>query len=208
MTVQPPVDHLKNLGSKSTDYASTGPSAAMLETFANPSPGSGTAASHYTVTHESEEFTSLCPKTGQPDYAEVKIIIQPGEKLVETKSLKLYLVAYRNEGMFMEAIANRIADDLNAAMDPQMLVVEMEFGSRGGVTTKVQACRDNIAVHNERRSKAMGPEMPKHIKDLLASMPPDLRAAMEKDFAEYKAMGPEQQVGHLLEMLRNGPIRR
>lgn len=123
---------LTQLGSQRTEYKYTSPCAEMLETFPNQHPDR-----EYTVYHETEEFTSLCPKTGQPDFARVSISFCPDEKCVETKSLKLYLFAYRNEGAFMETICNRVRDDLVEAMEPRWLRVEMAFNARGGIETTV-----------------------------------------------------------------------
>lgn len=134
---------LTRLGSERTDYPKV-PTIDILETFANQKP-----ARNYVVVHRSDEFTSLCPKTGQPDFAEVEIRFVPGSLCVETKSLKLYLFAFRNIGSFMETIANRICDDLTIVMNPKWLKVSMVFGSRGGISTQVIA---EYGVHpNELR---------------------------------------------------------
>jgi 7-cyano-7-deazaguanine reductase len=123
---------LKALGSKETEYRFGSPSPEMLETFPNPSPYP------YLIAHVSEEFTSLCPKTGQPDFATITLQYQPKDKCVETKSLKLYLFAYREERAFMEQLCNRIADDLITILEPRYLLVRMVFGPRGGIATKVE----------------------------------------------------------------------
>lgn len=105
----------------------------QLETFANPNPGRD-----YEIHFDAPEFTCLCPMTGQPDFATIRIRYVPDEKCVELKSLKLYLWSYRDEGTFHEAVTNRIADDLIAALDPRYLHVEGDFYVRGGISTKVR----------------------------------------------------------------------
>ena len=110
---------------------STRPSKS-LETFPNPTPGRD-----YTIAFEAREFTCLCPMTGQPDFATVRIRYVPDETCVELKSLKLYLWSYRDEGAFHEAVTNRIADDIIEAIAPRYLQVEGDFYVRGGISTKV-----------------------------------------------------------------------
>lgn len=127
---------LSKLGSTKTEYKTTGPCVEMLETFPNQYPGT-----NQIVRHECFEFTSLCPKTGQPDFAGIIIEFTPGTKCVETKSLKLYLFAFRNEGSFMETLTNKIADDLYQCMEPVWLKVTGKFNSRGGIATTVVALR-------------------------------------------------------------------
>lgn len=126
-------DGLQSLGSPTT-YHYTAPGPAMLETFPNSHPGKS-----YQVMLESSEFTSLCPKTGQPDFARIRIQYVPAARCVESKSLKLYLFAFRQHGAFMEAITNQIAEDLVAVLQPVSLQVVTEFASRGGIsiTTEV-----------------------------------------------------------------------
>ena len=106
----------------------------QLETFASPRPGRP-----FVVTFETEEFTCLCPMTGQPDFAKLRIAYQPDQLCVESKSLKLYLWSYRNEGAFHEAVTNRILDDLVAALQPQWMRIEGDFLIRGGIRTVVKA---------------------------------------------------------------------
>jgi 7-cyano-7-deazaguanine reductase len=105
-----------------------------LETFANPAPGRD-----YEIRLEAPEFTCLCPKTGQPDFATLRVRYVPDERCVELKSLKLYLWSFRDEGHFHEAVTNRILDDLVAALAPRRLVVEADFLVRGGIHTVVEA---------------------------------------------------------------------
>lgn len=106
----------------------------QLETFASPRPGRP-----FEVVFETEEFTCLCPMTGQPDFAHLRIRYQPDQLCVESKSLKLYLWSYRNEGAFHEAVTNRILDDLVAAVQPFWMQVEGDFLIRGGIRTVVKA---------------------------------------------------------------------
>ena len=106
----------------------------VLETFPNPRP-----ERDYEIAMECPEFTCVCPRTGQPDFAAIRIRYVPGERCVELKSLKLYLWSYRNEGAFHEAVTNRILDDLVAALQPKSMSVIGDFNVRGGIHTVVNA---------------------------------------------------------------------
>ena len=106
----------------------------MLETFPNPKP-----ERDYEIRFECPEFTCLCPRTGQPDFATVRIRYVPDQQCVELKSLKLYLWSFRDEGAFHEAVTNRILDDLVAAIRPRKMTVEGDFLVRGGIHTVVRA---------------------------------------------------------------------
>jgi len=110
----------------------------VLETFANPEPRRS-----YEIRFECPEFTCLCPRTGQPDFATIRIRYVPRECCVELKSLKLYLWSYRNRGAYHEAVVNRILDDLVAATLPRSMVVEGSFWVRGGIHTVVEARHDD-----------------------------------------------------------------
>src|SRR6187397_2535715 len=103
-----------------------------LEIVPNPHPDRD-----YEVTMTVPEFTCLCPKTGQPDFATIRIRYVPDEQCVELKSLKLYLWSYRNEGAFHEAVTNRIMDDIVAATKPRFIEVVGDFMVRGGIHTVV-----------------------------------------------------------------------
>ena len=105
-----------------------------LEAFPNHHPGR-----NYTVTLQTEEFTCVCPMTGQPDFAKIKIQYIPDKKIVESKSLKLYLWSFRNEGVFHEHVTNVILDDLVAAIKPRWCKVSAEFAVRGGIGITVDA---------------------------------------------------------------------
>ena len=114
-----------------------------LETFPNPNP-----ARPYEISMECPEFTCLCPKTGQPDFATIRIRYVAAQRCVELKSLKLYLWSFRNEGTFHEAVTNRICDDLLAALSPQWLEVTGDFMVRGGIHTVV------VVRHGEKPASA------------------------------------------------------
>jgi 7-cyano-7-deazaguanine reductase len=106
----------------------------VLELFDNPSP-----RRNYVITIRCPEFTSLCPKTGQPDFGEILIKYIPGRKCIELKSLKFYLQSYRNKGVFYERLTNEILDDLSAAAAPRWMQITSRFTPRGGITTEVCA---------------------------------------------------------------------
>ena len=105
-----------------------------LETFENPAP-----QRDYEIVHTAHEFTSLCPVTGQPDFARIVVTYVADELCVELKSLKLYLRTYRQQGVFYEALVNQILDDLVAATAPRRMEVRGEFTVRGGLSTVVVA---------------------------------------------------------------------
>lgn len=105
---------------------------AILETFANQFP-----EREYTIEIRCPEFTSLCPKTGQPDFGVLTFTYTPEAKCVELKSLKLYLQLFRNEGIFYEHVTNRILDDLVAVLQPRRMTLLAAFSARGGITTNV-----------------------------------------------------------------------
>ena len=105
-----------------------------LETFPNPRPNRD-----YEIAMECPEFTCICPRTGQPDFATIRIRYAPDRLCVELKSLKLYLWSYRNEGAFHEAVINQILDDLVAACQPKSMTVVGDFNVRGGIHTTITA---------------------------------------------------------------------
>jgi 7-cyano-7-deazaguanine reductase len=106
----------------------------QLETFDNPQP-----ARDYTIEIVCPEFTSVCPKTGQPDFGTLTIAYVPNRKCVELKSLKLYLQQFRSVGVFYEDVTNRILDDLAAVTQPRRMTIRAAFTPRGGITTSVTA---------------------------------------------------------------------
>ena len=105
-----------------------------LETFDNPNP-----KRDYTIRIDMPEFTCLCPKTGQPDFATLQLEYVPDKLCVELKSLKLYIWSFRDEGAFHEAVTNQMLDDLVQATDPNFMRLTAEFNVRGGIYTNVVA---------------------------------------------------------------------
>lgn len=110
------------------------PDAATLETFPNPYPDRD-----YTICFECPEFTSLCPVTGQPDFGKITIAYVPRKRCIESKSLKLFLGSFRNEGSFAESITNRIRDEIVKTCKPRKLTVTGDFTARGGIAIRVVA---------------------------------------------------------------------
>jgi len=108
------------------------PSPALLESFANQFPDRD-----YTIEIVCPEFTSVCPKTGQPDFGTLTLRYVPDRACVELKSLKVYLQAFRNEGIFYENVTNRIVDDLVAVLAPRRLTLVAAFTPRGGITSRI-----------------------------------------------------------------------
>ena len=105
---------------------------SALDTFPNPEPGRD-----YEIEFECPEFTCVCPKTGQPDFATIYIDYIPDQRCVELKSLKLYLWSFRNVGAFHEKVTNEIFSDLVELLQPRQLTIRGEFKVRGGITTSV-----------------------------------------------------------------------
>ncbi len=105
-----------------------------LELFENPRPGRD-----YTITIRCPEFTSVCPKTGQPDFGTIVIEYIPDTMCIELKSLKYYMQSFRNQGIFYERLTNDILDDLTAACKPRWMRITSQFTPRGGISTDVQA---------------------------------------------------------------------
>lgn len=127
------LNHLSLLG-KSNIRLPSCPDEARLETFPNQRVGR-----RYRITLNCPEFSSLCPVTGQPDSARLVIRYVPGERCVETKSLKYYLASFRNQPAFNEEIVNRILDDLVQALQPLEMIVRGEFAPRGGIELTTEA---------------------------------------------------------------------
>ena len=121
------IKNLQSLGSKKTEYKFDKPNPKLLETFQNQH------SNLYLIPIKAFEFSSLCPKTGQPDYATIIINYIPDKLCVESKSLKLYLFSFRNSGEFMEDVTNRIMKDLVKLLKPKYLEVYSKFNSRGGI---------------------------------------------------------------------------
>ncbi|MFN7982579.1 MAG: preQ(1) synthase [Vicinamibacterales bacterium] len=109
-------------------------SSSTLETFPNPRP-----EREYEITIRNPEFTSVCPKTGLPDFGEIRITYVPAALCVELKSLKYYFLEFRNRGIFYEAVTNQILDDLVTLLSPRKMTIVGDFSARGGITTQVTA---------------------------------------------------------------------
>ena len=110
------------------------PDSGILETFENPYP-----QRDYVIETICPEFTSMCPKTGQPDFGTLTITYVPGQLCIELKSLKMYLQSFRNEGIFYENVTNTILDELVALLQPRLMTLLAEFSTRGGIATNVTA---------------------------------------------------------------------
>ena len=113
-------------------------SAAPLETFPNPRP-----EREFEIAIACPEFTSVCPNTGLPDFGEIRITYVPGESCIELKSLKYYMIGFRDRGIFYESATNQILDDLVAACQPRRMTVVGDFTVRGGIKTTVTATYDS-----------------------------------------------------------------
>ena len=109
-------------------------SSPTLETFPNPRP-----ERDYEILIACPEFTSVCPKTGLPDFGEIRITYVPNARCVELKSLKYYMIEFRNRGIFYESVTNQILDDLVALLEPRRMTVVGDFSVRGGIKTTVTA---------------------------------------------------------------------
>ena len=105
-----------------------------IELFSNPRPGRD-----YTITIHCPEFTSVCPKTGQPDFGEILIEYIPDKSCIELKSLKYYMQSFRSQGIFYEQLTNDILDDLTTACQPRWMRITSQFTPRGGISTEVRA---------------------------------------------------------------------
>jgi len=129
---------LTQLGNQNTKYLYNNPSRSLLETFEN-------KYQHrdYKTEFVFLEFSSLCPKTGQPDFATIHVEYIPGRVCIETKSLKLYFLAYRQFGSFMETITNRILEDCVAVANPRWMKITANFNARGGTLINVEAIHES-----------------------------------------------------------------
>jgi 7-cyano-7-deazaguanine reductase len=107
---------------------------SALQTFPNPQPGRD-----YEIAIDCPEFTSVCPMTGLPDFGEIRIRYVPDGRCIELKSLKYYLLEFRNKGIYYEAVTNQILDDLVSACQPRRMTVVGDFSARGGISTTVTA---------------------------------------------------------------------
>jgi len=104
-----------------------------IETFPNPRP-----ERPYTITHVNPEFTSVCPKTGLPDFGTITVRYTPGATCIELKALKYYYLDFRNKGIFYEAATNKILDDLVAVCSPREMTIRSEWGARGGINSVIE----------------------------------------------------------------------
>jgi 7-cyano-7-deazaguanine reductase len=118
-------------------------SSPTLETFPNPKP-----ERDYEIEIRCPEFTSVCPKTGLPDFGEIVITYVPDELCLELRALKYYMVEFRNQGIFYEAVTNRILDELVQACSPRRMTVVGDFAVRGGISTVVTASYDKASRRN------------------------------------------------------------
>jgi len=133
---------LQALGSSRQTYAYDDPDPSVLETFPTPQPSGGLVIRLFAL-----EFTSLCPVTGQPDYGQLDIVYVPGPRCVESKSLKLYLMRFRNHGAFHEACVAQVAQDLASVLAPRYLRVIGRFNARGGIA--IWPLREVVADHED-----------------------------------------------------------
>ena len=113
-------------------------STSTLETFPSPRPDR-----EFEIAISCPEFTSVCPKTGLPDFGEIRIVYTPADRCIELKSLKYYIIGFRDKGIFYEAVTNQILDDLVAACGPRRMTVVGDFTVRGGIKTVVTASYEN-----------------------------------------------------------------
>jgi 7-cyano-7-deazaguanine reductase len=125
---------LTQLGSADTKYKYNNPSPDLLEVFENQYPNRD-----YVTEFVFTEFSSLCPKTGQPDFATIKVQYVPDKECIETKSLKLYFLAFRQYGSFMETITNKVLEDCVSVCQPRWMKVIANFNARGGTLINVEA---------------------------------------------------------------------
>ncbi len=142
-------DRFAALG-RPSDYRYDRPDPEVLEAFVNPQPGA-----EWVVSLLCSEFTSLCPVTGQPDYGRLRIDYVPASFCVESKSLKIYLMGYRNHGTFHEACVNRVADDLWAKLSPRYLRVFGDFNPRGGIAIRPLAVRAAPDLSETERARCL-----------------------------------------------------
>ena len=114
------------------------PNTTLLEVFPTPTD------TPFVIEHCNEEFTSVCPVTGHPDFGEILVRFEPGETCVELKSLKLYFQSFRNEGIYYEAVTNRIRDDLVDCMQPRWLQIITDWRGRGGIQSRIYAVHGDV----------------------------------------------------------------
>jgi len=139
---------MKQLGSKTTKYNYEKPDKNILDTFDN-------VAGSLVVPFMCNEFTSICPVTGQPDFAKFEILYIPEKKCIESKSLKLYLGSFRNHGEFHEDVTNRIMEDIIETINPRFIRIFGDFNVRGGISIKPMALKfaENISAEEKEEIK-------------------------------------------------------
>lgn len=128
------------VSASSHENKSDSPSFPPIEVFPNQVTGR-----RYTITIDCPEFTSVCPKTGLPDFGTIIIEYVPDRQCIELKAFKYYLLAYRNHGIFYEHVTNKILDDIVEACDPHWIEVRGEFKARGGISTTVRAVHEKTS---------------------------------------------------------------
>ena len=121
------------------------PDASLLETFDSPT------RTPFMIEHINEEFTSICPVTGHPDFGVITLLYEPSEQCVELKSLKLYFQSFRNERIYYEALTNQIRDDLVASMQPNWLQVVTSWKGRGGIRSNITSSHGEAPCSNTTR---------------------------------------------------------
>ena len=150
--------------------------ACRCETFPNPQP-----SRDYEIAIRCPEFTSVCPKTGLPDFGEIRITYVPDERCIELKALKYYLVDFRNKGIFYEAVTNQILDDLVAACAPRRMTVVGDFTARGGISTTVTATLSESTGRSELTWQTGPHRIPiEDSLDLHAFAPRDIPSVVEE----------------------------
>ena len=135
------------------------PAEARLETFQNPAP-----RRNYRIHFETDDFTSVCPITRQPDFARIDIDYVPDRLCIESKSLKFYLASYRNERAFNEAVTNRILDDFVKACAPREAIITAQFSARGGIALTVRAEYPDRKIGRESRNSKSEYPNPKELR--------------------------------------------
>ena len=162
MSSQPKLTHLGSKSVLSPDQIED--PRSILEVFENPRP-----ARNYSIQFSFPEFTSLCPVTGQPDFATITVRYIPDQFCVEMKSLKLYFFAFRNKGIFYEAVINTILDDLVAVLKPRNMAVIGEFAVRGGTTATIIAEHDVPHINIASTHRSNGRAQPANAKAILTN---------------------------------------
>lgn len=141
------INNLTQLGSKKTEYPSS-PESIKLEVFKNKHP-----KTDYLIPFVCNEFTTLCPITGQPDFAKIEVVYVADKQCLESKSFKLYLFSFRDHGEFHEDVVNRIFNDLWKLLNPRYMRVWADFNIRGGISIKPMIIKFNSKISGKRREE-------------------------------------------------------